>query len=165
MANIDNNTTNLENILSNIDNIADPVNGTLSITTNGTHDVSIYANANVNVQSAPVLLWTNPSPSSTVESLTVTINGTGYNGYIVAYRQYTSSTNICGYQYLPIGATGHCSNAVSYGDKGYRVCRKITSVTTSSISFDYATYGDSYGSSNWIYYVIPYQIWGVKWTL
>ena len=155
---LNNNTSNLENILNDIDNIADPVSGTLSITTNGTHDVSTYASANVNVQSAPVLVWQNASPSSNVGTtdFTYTFNGE-WDAYFVEtiYGAIFSDSN--NHISFVTDTTGTNMVVHAFRDGSLAESRKVKAITKNSITFD------SYYGFGMI--CIPVRIWGVKFTL
>ena len=82
MSNLTNNTTELQNILAavnalpNAESGGTTPSGTIQITENGTHDVTEYASAEVNV----------PSEEPVLQSVTITENGTynadeGYDGF------------------------------------------------------------------------------------
>lgn len=53
--------------------------GTRSITANGTYDVTNYASASVNVSLSETTLWTNPSPTSNMNSGTTINIDSGYS--------------------------------------------------------------------------------------
>ena len=134
----------------------------IAITENGTYDVRPFVSANVNVQSAPVLLWTNASPNSGFGEQTIKL-ATGYSAFLVELLSiYTGgSYNIL---YLPFN-----SNSLSYacqstsGTSQNGFFRKIGPAVDGSITFGAAylsnTAGAQYG------YAIPTRIWGVKFTL
>lgn len=138
--------------------------GEIPITANGTYDVKKYASASVNVQSAPVLLWTNASPTSNFSAQTVNLSGAAYSGYIVECKDFTKQTYMdssIGFAYLRMGKVGICVSRV--GGSDYGRARPVSSVTTSGITF-----GNGY-SGGGVYpdaqYCIPLRIWGVKFTL
>jgi hypothetical protein len=142
------------------------VGGEIAITDNGVFDVKKYASANVNVQSAPVLLWTNASPTSAFAAQTVTLP-TGYSGYIVEYRE---DTNNAAYSkaFIEFSAETQASVGGAVRNSSLRAFgRQINSAKDGEIQFGLglgAVFGGGTGSGN-AGDGIPTRIWGVKFTL
>ncbi|MBQ7465539.1 MAG: hypothetical protein IJS55_03340 [Oscillospiraceae bacterium] len=108
----------------------------------------------------PELLWTNPSPSASFFSKTVTV-ATGYSAYLIEFRRYVNS-DAYSTLYVPF-----------LNSERYAVChlnyltpalytRKINSATDGAIVFGHC-YDNDWDQDN--YYYIPTRIWGVKWTI
>lgn len=137
--------------------------GEIPITANGIYDVAEYATANVNVQSDPVLLWTNASPTSYFGSQSVTVDGSGYDAYIVEVRtNYSDDTrSAC---IIPISTVRRMLGAVS-GDRFY--WRDIQGATINSVVFGrgYSASVDALSSSARDNNAIPTRIFGIKFTL
>lgn len=136
--------------------------GTLTITSNGVYDVSKYAEADVNVQDEPVLLWENPSPNSSFEAQTVALNGDEYSGYIVEAKYVsTGDDKYRVRQYFEMGQISRpifvTPNNITY------VYRVASDFTASGITFAKPSGTDS--ESRNTKYIIPTRIWGVKFTL
>ena len=132
------------------------VSGEIEITENGVHDVAQYATANVNVQSAPVLLWTNASPTSGFDAQTVTL-ASGYSSYIVEVNYSVGVQTQKGYG-LVYPTSVLQGVAVSYPNISTIYVRQINSVSDGAINFGRVPSG-SYD------FAIPARIWGVKFTL
>lgn len=134
--------------------------GEIPITANGIYDVAEYASANVNVQSAPVLLWTNASPTSDFNPQTINVSGAGFDAYLVeikvAKHTHTAYRNtVIGY----IRKNYTLSQTyLVYGDSGYTGQRNVSSATDTAITFGSGTNG--YNEMG-----IPLYVWGVKFTL
>lgn len=126
---------------------------------------------------APVLLWTNASPTSSFSAQTVTLP-TGYDAFMVEYR-YSTTIEWYGITYLPHSTAyqasfcgTYCDQTGSTSDYGYAAGRRINSCSDGSIYFDFGWTGaarcrDNYswsGSTTWTA-GIPTRIWGVKFTL
>lgn len=132
--------------------------GEIDITDNGTFDVKKYATANVNVQSAPVLLWTNASPTSAFAAQTVNVNGSEYIYYLIEVR-FSTSDATTGVALIPV-ETSAMTVASVYSGVAPAATRGILSTTSSSITFGNGAYGSTANN-----YAIPTRIWGVKFTL
>lgn len=132
------------------------VKGKIAITANGTYDVTKYASANVNVQSAPVLLWTNANPTSSFDAQTVRL-ASGYSGYIVEVNYSVGVQTQKGYG-LVYPTSVLQGVAVSYPNISTIYVRQINSVSDGAINFGRVPSG-SYD------FAIPARIWGVKFTL
>lgn len=117
-------------------------------------------------QEAPVLLWTNGSPTSNFNAQTLSINGAEYDGYIVEIR-WNNAVNGYGCAYIPFSTTP-CAvvahrNASSGSVLDECAIREVKSASKSNIVFGNGLNGASRvelaGAG------IPTRIWGVKFTL
>lgn len=141
--------------------------GEISITANGTYDVAEYASANVNVQSAPVLLWTNASPNSEFGKQTISLDLSSFGGVIVEVGNMQGGVNVdksFGYApkksgYQPIGGVRPGYDGSWGYENGTTYGKRDVTVTDSGVTFQ-----DGYSTNNYVVngYVIPTRIWGVK---
>lgn len=111
----------------------------------------------------PVLLWTNPSPTSAFKSQTLTFAGE-WSAFLVEVKYTNSSKKTPSVAYLDV-ATPPDVIAGGSGPADYiAVSRQIIAVTTNSIEF-----GSSYASAAYnqpvTTHCVPTRIWGVKFTL
>lgn len=132
------------------------VSGEISITENGVYDVAEYASANVAIPTeAPVLLWTNASPTSSFADQTVAVGGSGFGAYLAEARwdtatatsQITLIRKSSSDQIISV-TTGEPNSAIRF----------IKSATDSGITF-------SYHGGTGMAKCIPTHIWGVNFTL
>lgn len=130
--------------------------GEIIITDNGVFDVKKYATANVNVK--PVLLWQNASPSSAFGAQTVSVNGSGYDGYLIEVR-FSTSDATTGVALIPV-ETSKMTVAAVYSGVAPAATRGISSTSLSGVVFGYGAYGSTDNNK-----AIPTRIWGVKFTL
>ena len=175
MTQLNQNTTNLQSILDAVNALPEAisVSGEISITENGVHDVKKYASANVNVKSAPVLLWTNASPTSDFAAQTVRLAG-GYDAYLVECKTSKIVDGILTTTFLPFftGTSAENYRAVVsyrwYGARRYTKGRVVRSAQDGQITFGIGFEGGggaSSGTGDYASECIPTRIWGVKFTL
>lgn len=116
--------------------------------------------------SAPVLLWTNASPTSHFGAQTVSVDGSAYNAYLVEVQFSTSSAGSTGIAFVSKGTFNQTAGAALRGVAATASAssyRFITSADDNGISFGYSYYGNSTGWS--ADSAIPTRIWGVNFTL
>lgn len=107
----------------------------------------------------PVLLWTNPSPTSTFAAQTVSIDLTDYEALLI-YTKGATSKNTYHYNYVKKTEIGKWILADYQGDVHYATLRQITNITNSGITFGTGYYGwTSYNNNN---ECIPAEIYGLK---
>lgn len=136
----------------------------IEITENGIHNVKEFSFANVNVQSPPVLLWTNASPANSFAAQTVNLP-TGYDAHLVELRVSTGTggtDTTLGISYVPFSNSSRIlSSSLFEGDASKVSKRTITSSQDGSITF-----GEGASSAaNVNTFGIPTRIWGIKFTL
>lgn len=129
--------------------------GEISITDNGIFDVKKYATANVNI--APVLLWTNASPTSAFAAQTVNV-ASGYDGYLVELKYDNSSNNYYTTTFMAVGS-GRKFYAIAMSNYSW-YGRHITP-NNGNLVFE-QEYGNHTNDNS---YAVPTRIWGVKFTL
>ena len=104
------------------------------------------------------LLWTNPSPTSSFDTQTVSINLSNYNLIFISFRISTGETNVLN-MFFEKGTTTVMNMALDYIYHRY-----ITASSDSGITFGVGQRRNSYAASpttqNTI--LIPYQIYGVN---
>lgn len=139
--------------------------GTINVTANGTYDVTTKASAVVNVNSAPVLLWTNASLTSSFVPQTINVD-TGYEGYLVEVCCNNSNTSIRGVSFFPVNYSNYGYVSVWGNGSGWIFnFRRIEQVSQGAIKFEEGgrSSGNGWSSNNG--YAIPTRIWGVNFTL
>lgn len=120
-------------------------------------------------QEAPVLLWTNASPTSSFNAQNISLN-TDYDGYIIEAR-FNTSRSKTGFAYIPrtVNLTGaisvHDMGAASASTAAQSTFRHMT-ITSGGIEFMTGWIGTTSNALNYgAGYSIPTRIWGVKFTL
>ena len=108
------------------------------------------------VDLSPVLLWTNPSPTSEFASQTISLDLTEYVGVIVEFIT-TAGTNA-------LGSRLYCKKTDNYGNLGAGFtsdnghARNVLSVNNTGIEFGNALVATSQTNNS----VVPIKIYGVK---
>lgn len=127
---INENTTNLENILDDVNNIS----------------------------TAPVLLWTNPSPTSAFAEQTVSVNS-GYAAYLIELRYITTKETNLTKSFINVGESLFCfaTESRSYPASSFH---RLVTANDGAVVF-----GKSYSAGVNNATAIPTRIWGVKFTL
>ena len=138
--------------------------GSINVTANGTYDVTEKASAVVNVVSAPVLLWTNASPSSAFTARTVSFDDS-YDGFLIETMERYWSTELYAVSFLnaPLNNT-FAGGAGKTGNSSTLWYRVITSVSGNAITFGSGCYasGEYYSDGT---HAKPTRIWGVHFTV
>lgn len=129
---------------------------TVDITDNGIHNVKEFSFANVNV--APVLLWTNASPTSNFAPQTISLSET-WDAFIIEIQYAGFGAVKYGRGFLNVGEPGYIGIYFSAASGTGRI---VTSTTVNSVVFGDAKQGaDSIANTA----CTPTRIWGVKFTL
>lgn len=116
-----------------------------------------YNGVDVPLDVAPVLLWTNASPTSEFAAQTVNVE-TGYSAYIIESRTTTSNSDVRKF-FLNIGDTATMVHSTSITTASYG--RPISSTDTAAVTFGDGKRGGTTSNTH----IIPTRIWGVKFTL
>ena len=123
------------------------------------------------VDLSPVLLWTNPSPTSEFAGQKVELDLTDYSGIIVEFRYTNDVDFVCNRTYVKKvdilnkkltddsnayfgGGCGYTSTSDSWASRG----RIISSVDNTGVTFGSGGYANSVANS----FIIPIKIYGVK---
>lgn len=122
-----------------------------------------YNGVDVPLDVAPVLLWTNASPTSMFSAQNISVIGSGYKGYLIEVLFSTSETKYKDVGYIKIGDKGAvgCHNDST---NSYLPTRRVIGTSASVINFGDTDYSGAAGGYN-NHYAIPTRIWGVKFTL
>lgn len=132
------------------------------ITENGIHNVDAYSFANVNVQSAPVLLWTNASPNNGFPAQNLNFNRKS-SAYLVEFASGIGSyAGEKGIGYLPL------SNSTQFGGAAHIIsnvgmAKRVLSCTENSIQFGEDGWRNGAGGNNT--WCIPLRIWSLGFAL
>lgn len=109
---------------------------------------------------APVLLWTNASPTIGFAKQDISVNGSGYSAYIIECK-FSTVGAVYSKGLINIGSDG--SVASGAGENAASNTRAVTATSATKITF-----GDGYSRTNGLSsntVAIPTRIWGVKFTL
>lgn len=142
--------------------------GTINISTNGVHDVAIYADANVLVQSSgtETVLWTNPSPTSQFATQTITVSDLSEYDYIRVYFRVSKSIDtelsvIMSKADFYNSIEGNTKDVLSIGatgTTGTAVCRQIYNLSNTQIKFGSAFTSSGINND----YAIPTKVSAIK---
>ena len=131
--------------------------------------VSIFGVTGTDV-GAPVLLWTNASPTSDFNAQTISLNLTNYAGVLIEIAYGTNSTTkeFKYVTYLKKGSSPEYGTwwigttyTNSSGTQVSHAQREVQSITNTGVKFGYGKSGNTQLATNGI----PTRIWGVGWSL
>lgn len=109
------------------------------------------------VDLSPVLLWTNPNPTSAFDGQTVSLDLTEYAGVLVEFNWSESNSVLSSREYIKKGETLNGIGAVGATSSSDRYAR-ATTVNSNGVTFLNASNGSEVGNNQ----PIPYKIYGVK---
>lgn len=103
------------------------------------------------------LLWTNSTPSSPIDTLTVPVNLTNYNYVLIEFCQSISNTS---YRYSVITAKANTAVMQSW----YKMRRRLVDISNTAISFQKCYQYDTYAGSEVEEQsqIIPLRIYGIR---
>lgn len=113
------------------------------------------------VDPAPVLLWTNASPTSQFSGQGVSVAG-GYIGYLIECR-YDNMTDIRTIVYVPNGVKTRITVPSATSDYYDRGAARFATGANGKVTFTGGRITGYTSDNN--YFAIPTRIWGVKFTL
>lgn len=123
------------------------------------------------VDADPVLLWTNPSPNSSIYNRTLTFE-TGFNGYLVEFKRRNTASDApllsTGIMFVPFGSSRYSGfiypsdYSTTSGSGGVSTENREITASDGALRFSAGYIGENYENPS---VCIPLRIWGVNWTL